>query len=251
MKKIKNTETSVKNRNRTRNGLIRSFFQPCTSRFTRFTAVSCSTCWPAGTCSTPAKTPRALSLSKVKNTLETSGEDVKLHSKRVEKMSGLREQLVSSVPELIAVLYDGLAGRTTGVTAANVDSSRSHAVLQIALREGRQIQQDMRAGLIFPTRLECSFPSSPLVSSVVLGRPQPKELPPLYSKFSFIDLAGSERGADHMDNVDKNHTRFECSFRTSRHAWTALRLTSPYWPLRSVSGPWTSRTTTNPSGAAS
>ena len=50
--------------------------------------------------------------------------------------------------------------RTTGVTGANMDSSRSHAILQISFKE-----------------------------------PDNK----LFSKISFIDLAGSERGADTID----------------------------------------------------
>ena len=56
------------------------------------------------------------------------------------------------------VLADGLKERTTGVTGANVDSSRSHAVLSIKLR---------------------------------------------YGMMSFIDLAGSERGADTVDTDKK------------------------------------------------
>lgn len=55
----------------------------------------------------------------------------------------------------------GLKERTTGVTGANVDSSRSHAVLTITLKYGD-------GGKVF-------------------------------GLMSFIDLAGSERGADVVD----------------------------------------------------
>ncbi|KAF4695578.1 Kinesin-like protein kif24 [Perkinsus olseni] len=55
-----------------------------------------------------------------------------------------------------------LAARTTGVTGANADSSRSHAVMQISLVHKKQMKH-------------------------------------VHGKLSFIDLAGSERGADVVD----------------------------------------------------
>ena len=64
----------------------------------------------------------------------------------------------------------GHAARSTGTTGANVDSSRSHAVLQIVLKDART------------------------------GRPTG-------GKFSFVDLAGSERGADTTHN--NRQTRME------------------------------------------
>ena len=59
------------------------------------------------------------------------------------------------------VIGDGLQVRTSGVTGANADSSRSHAILQLQLR---YISDCRRHGMM-----------------------------------SFIDLAGSERGADTID----------------------------------------------------
>eukprot|EP00826_Nyctotherus_ovalis_P038941 TRINITY_DN3695_c0_g2_i3.p1 TRINITY_DN3695_c0_g2~~TRINITY_DN3695_c0_g2_i3.p1 ORF type:complete len:318 (+),score=75.23 TRINITY_DN3695_c0_g2_i3:73-1026(+) len=73
---------------------------------------------------------------------------------------GLSEKTVTSVDELMSVIAFGMGVRTTGVTGANMDSSRSHAILQIAFKE-----------------------------------PDGK----VFSKLSFIDLAGSERGADTID----------------------------------------------------
>lgn len=73
---------------------------------------------------------------------------------------GLSEKQVTSVEELMSIIAFGMGVRTTGVTGANVDSSRSHAILQITFKE--------------------------------------PNLKP-YSKISFIDLAGSERGADTVD----------------------------------------------------
>lgn len=73
---------------------------------------------------------------------------------------GLHENEIHNVEEMMECISIGLNARTTGVTGANVDSSRSHAILSIALK--------MPSGKI-------------------------------YGKMSFIDLAGSERGADTID----------------------------------------------------
>lgn len=80
------------------------------------------------------------------------------------KIQGLTEAPCTTDEELMQVINYGLTERTTGSTAANSDSSRSHAIMQIILKnpEGRQ------AG-----------------------------------KMSFIDLAGSERGADTFDAKKK------------------------------------------------
>lgn len=47
---------------------------------------------------------------------------------------GLQELQVTAVQELMQLLEFGLTRRVTGVTGANDDSSRSHAVLQISLK---------------------------------------------------------------------------------------------------------------------
>jgi len=73
---------------------------------------------------------------------------------------GLKEWAVSSVEDIMKVIEFGLSVRMTGVTGANDESSRSHAVLQISLKNNSK----------------------------------------LHGKISFIDLAGSERGADTVEN---------------------------------------------------
>ncbi len=70
---------------------------------------------------------------------------------------GIVETTCNNLEDLMNVINYGLQERTTGVTGANSDSSRSHAVLTITIKE--------------PT-----------------GK--------VFGKLSFIDLAGSERGAD-------------------------------------------------------
>jgi kinesin family protein 2/24 len=47
------------------------------------------------------------------------------------KIMGLTEAQITSVDETMEVIDFGLGSRMTGSTAANSDSSRSHAVLQI------------------------------------------------------------------------------------------------------------------------
>ena len=60
----------------------------------------------------------------------------------------------------MGVIDLGLRSRTTGVTGANSDSSRSHALLQIVIKDQNGNQ---------------------------------------HGKISFIDLAGSERSVDTLD----------------------------------------------------
>ncbi|KAA6354171.1 MAG: putative Kinesin motor domain protein, partial [Streblomastix strix] len=82
------------------------------------------------------------------------------HNQNVQ-IFGLREVGTQSVDELMGHIDAGNNARSTGCTSANADSSRSHAILQVSIK-----QKNER----------------------------------LVGKFSFIDLAGSERGADTMDS---------------------------------------------------
>lgn len=74
---------------------------------------------------------------------------------------GLSEHNINSPPELIDLIELGAQNRSTGTTSRNADSSRSHAVLQLHLRKA-------------------------------VGREANVE----HGRLTFIDLAGSERGAD-------------------------------------------------------
>ena len=73
---------------------------------------------------------------------------------------GLLEKHTKNIEELLDIIDFGLNSRTVGITGANLDSSRSHAILQISIKT--------------------------------------KDKEP-YSKISFIDLAGSERAVDTID----------------------------------------------------
>lgn len=78
--------------------------------------------------------------------------------KQQVQIVGLTERVVDSVEEVLKLIQHGNSTRTSGQTSANANSSRSHAVFQLVVR--------------------------PVGSVKVHG------------KFSFIDLAGNERGAD-------------------------------------------------------
>jgi kinesin family member 2/24 len=77
-------------------------------------------------------------------------------AKQTVNIVGLQNKPVETVENLMKLIGTGMEARTTGQTGANDDSSRSHAVLEINLKQGKK----------------------------------------LVGKMSFIDLAGSERGAD-------------------------------------------------------
>ena len=95
---------------------------------------------------------------------------------------GLREYPVADVNGVTSLIDHGQAARSTGSTGANADSSRSHAILQLSLRA--RPPPGAAAG-------EDGAPAQ--------GR--------VFGKFSFIDLAGSERGADTADT--DRQTRLE------------------------------------------
>ena len=73
---------------------------------------------------------------------------------------GLVEKHTKNIEELLNIIDFGLKSRTVGITGANLDSSRSHGILQLVLKT------------------------------------KDKDI---YSKISFIDLAGSERAVDTID----------------------------------------------------
>ncbi|CAF0727101.1 unnamed protein product [Didymodactylos carnosus] len=82
-----------------------------------------------------------------------------------------KEQHVKTVQDVLAIIQLGMNIRTSGQTAANFNSSRSHAVLQIILKA-----------------------SQPTTSMTKNG--QCKRYIKEIGKMSLIDLAGSERGKD-------------------------------------------------------
>ncbi|KAK9003249.1 hypothetical protein V6N11_060813 [Hibiscus sabdariffa] len=97
---------------------------------------------------------------------------------------GLQEFEVSDVQMVKEYIERGNAARSTGSTGANEESSRSHAILQLVIKKHSKVKESKRN----------NDGNESKVGKVV-------------GKISFIDLAGSERGADTTDN--DRQTRIE------------------------------------------
>jgi len=79
------------------------------------------------------------------------------------QIANLTEKHVTTIEQIMDTIHTGLKSRTSGTTGANAESSRSHAILTYFIKHSGK----------------------------------------LFSKMSFIDLAGSERGADVIDTGKK------------------------------------------------
>ena len=97
--------------------------------------------------------------------------EIREDSKRRVVVVGLKEFAADSLSFIQTLIHRASSTRSTGTTGANTDSSRSHSIMQFAIKKGN------KAGVS------------------------------LVGKISFIDLAGSERGADTCDN--NRQTRLE------------------------------------------
>jgi len=91
------------------------------------------------------------------------------------QIPNLNETIVYDVDDVMKMLDQGMKTRTSGTTSANQNSSRSHAIFQMILRKR--------------------------------GRGKDGSMGALHGKFSLIDLAGNERGADTMSS--DRQTRLE------------------------------------------
>uniref|UniRef100_A0A182QR60 Kinesin-like protein n=1 Tax=Anopheles farauti TaxID=69004 RepID=A0A182QR60_9DIPT len=114
------------------------------------------------------------------------------------QLVGLTEKEVGSVEEVLAIISKGNHVRTSGQTASNANSSRSHAIFSLTLR----------------------------------GQGNTK----VHGKFSFIDLAGNERGSD--TSSDDRRTRMESaeinkSLLALKECIRAMGSGSKYLPFRS------------------
>lgn len=89
---------------------------------------------------------------------------------------GLQEFRVSNVETIRELIEKGNSSRSTGTTGANEESSRSHAILQLSLKRSVDGSESKPARIV--------------------------------GKLSFIDLAGSERGADTTDNDKQTRCAF-------------------------------------------
>uniref|UniRef100_A0A915DZU3 Kinesin-like protein n=1 Tax=Ditylenchus dipsaci TaxID=166011 RepID=A0A915DZU3_9BILA len=91
--------------------------------------------------------------------------------KKLVQVVGLKEFKVHKTEDVLKLIRQGSEQRTAGQTSANSNSSRSHAVFQIILRKREGNNEN------------------------------------LFGKFSLIDLAGNERGADTISS--DRQTRLE------------------------------------------
>jgi kinesin family protein 2/24 len=110
---------------------------------------------------------------------------------------GLAEEVVTNIDDVLGLLGAGVQLRASGTTSANANSSRSHAVFQIVLRNNRTKR--------------------------------------MHGKFSLIDLAGNERGAD-TSKADRQ-TRIEGaeinkSLLALKECIRALSMKSKHTPYR-------------------
>lgn len=108
---------------------------------------------------------------------------------------GLEEVQVTTVERVRQLIQQGNGARSTGSTGANEESSRSHAILQMAIKQrpSKAALEDARRSRSRRPRTSLGHPNDP-------GREAEAAKPQLLGKLSFIDLAGSERGADTTDN---------------------------------------------------
>jgi len=104
---------------------------------------------------------------------------------------GLQEFEVSDVQIVKEYIERGNAARSTGSTGANEESSRSHAILQLAVKKHIIVKD---------TRRQRDRDANEAKNTKAVG------------KISFIDLAGSERGADTTDN-DRQTRCLLCLYR--------------------------------------
>ena len=116
-------------------------------------------------------------------------------SKNRVNIVNLTESRCHSVEEIMNTLSHGMTIRSCGTTGANAESSRSHAILQMNLKHNDN----------------------------------------LFSKLSFIDLAGSERGADTMNTNKKTKmdgAEINKSLLALKECIRALDLDKKHTPFR-------------------
>ncbi|KAJ2589435.1 hypothetical protein H4R99_007466 [Coemansia sp. RSA 1722] len=115
-------------------------------------------------------------------------------------IQGVREVLIQSPADLMSVFEFGNNCRSTGSTGANSDSSRSHAILQILLKDTSSRK------------------------------------PAVKGKLNFIDLAGNERGSDRGDKANKQTimegSEINKSLLALKECIRALDLNKKHQPFR-------------------
>ena len=119
-------------------------------------------------------------------------------AKNQMQIVGLSEFLCENVSEVETLIERSALERCVGQTGANAESSRSHAVIQLWIKE-RSVPQKNRNG-----RQRSIYQRQQQHDLMMNSHRHPQDQSKRHhrkplGKFSFIDLAGSERGADTTD----------------------------------------------------
>ncbi|KAF6779862.1 hypothetical protein AHF37_00633 [Paragonimus kellicotti] len=104
-------------------------------------------------------------------------------------LTGVSTRLVSSLDDTLKCLRDGSLVRSTASTNMNAQSSRSHAIFTLHIRQQRLVKYDEDAAASSKPEDHPHTEQDP--DSTVID-PVP-EFETLTAKFHFVDLAGSER----------------------------------------------------------
>lgn len=118
--------------------------------------------------------------------------EVREDAKRRVQVVGLKEIHVNTLEDLSRLCDHAACSRSTGSTGANDESSRSHSIMTFSIRVPKEETTAAKNNRKISARYGGESDSVPMKT---------------VGKLSFIDLAGSERGADTYEN-DKQ-TRIE------------------------------------------
>lgn len=116
---------------------------------------------------------------------------------------GLSHRLCEVEEDVLACIEEGSAARSTGVTGANDDSSRSHAIFQIELRHPPNTSVETDPSTVMKQVLLRNTRSRTAAAAAALESRRGAEI----GRLCFIDLAGSERGSDTASST--RQTRME------------------------------------------
>eukprot|EP00958_Prasinococcus_capsulatus_P005961 scaffold569_cov408-Prasinococcus_capsulatus_cf.AAC.55 len=141
---------------------------------------------------------------------------------------GLQEHRILSMEKFCTLVDKANRIRSTGSTGANADSSRSHSILQLVLKKPKPKKESTGGGR--------GWSGGRRGSAAGLADGETEGIAwHIVGKFSFIDLAGSERGADTYDN--DRQTRLEGaeinkSLLALKECIRALDMQSKHIPFR-------------------
>ena len=123
---------------------------------------------------------------------------VREDGKKKINIVGLREAHVPNMDAFREKIREAQNARQTAATIANADSSRSHAILQLSLKRAKG-QKGMPSSGAAAAMAAAAAASEARGGGAAAGVASMEEV----GRFSFIDLAGTERGADTLNCENK------------------------------------------------